>query len=274
MGSRFFLLVIIFLPITSFSQSNFKSDSFKKFSHLLLLPSDQNTSTYKIAGGCFIRDEGHVYLVSVAHYFNGINVFQGEPYPEKDQSDTVFIRYFDEKSSAFSFLKINLSTYRKNASPFFWDEHPDILCMKLAEEPGTESGVIDITDYPYDPNKENPDEIFIWGHPKGLDSGRINVKDYEPVYYNTSVRGNITDSLFEHNKYNDIDFLMKPDCGAGSPGAPVFFRYNNNGNNKITFGGIIIGVDPNHHVACVVRPQQVKKAINSLKMNGSTFYYP
>ena len=275
MTSRLCLMAFIILPFTSFSQNNLKSDAFKKFSHLLLLPSDNNPQHDKIAGGCFIRDSGHIYFVSVAHFFNGIDVFKGQLYPEKNQLDSVFIRYFDYKSLEFTLLKLNITPYRKNARPFFWDDYPDILCMKLPDEPKFDFDVIDIDDCPYDQNNENPDEIFIWGYQGDLDTSRIyKLKDYEPVYYSVSVRGNIQDPLFEHNKFNDINFLIKPGCDAGCYGAPVFFKYNKNGKIKITFGGIIIGVDPNHQLACVVRPQQVRKAISSLKNNGLSFYYP
>jgi hypothetical protein len=272
MISKICLMVLIMLPSISLSQNNLPSDAFKKFSHLLLLPSGHNPRQDKIAGGCFIRDSGNTYFVSVAHFFNGINVFTGQPYPEKDQPDSIFIRYLDNRSLAFTWLKLNITPYRINAKPFSGYEYPDILCMRLPDEPKLNIDVINIDDCPYDQNNINPDEIFIWGYPEGLDTGRIRkLKDYEPEYYSASVRGNIQDPL---NHFDDMNFLIKPGCGAGCYGAPVFFKYNINGNIKITFGGIIIGVDPNHSVSCVVRPQQVRRAISSLRNNGLLFYYP
>ena len=276
MVSRFCLLAFMIIPIMVCSQNRGESEAFRKFSQLLLLSSGQN-SGHQIAGGCFIKDSGFIYFVSVAHFFNGINVFNGQPYPEKDQPDSVFIRYFDKRSSKFSLLKLDLTPYRKNARPFFWDDYPDILCMKLPDELKLNFDVIDIEDCPYDLNNENPEEIFVWGYPESLESdGQYPLKDFQMKYYSSSVRGNIQDPIngYHHNAFDDLDFLITPNCGAGCYGAPAFFRYNKNGSTKITFGGIVIGVDPNHQLSCIVRPQQVRKAISILKNSGLVYYYP
>jgi hypothetical protein len=50
MTSMLCLLALIILPVTLFSQNNLKLDAFKKFSHLLLLPSDNTPQHDKIAG--------------------------------------------------------------------------------------------------------------------------------------------------------------------------------------------------------------------------------
>jgi hypothetical protein len=70
------------LPFTSFGQNSVTPKAYKKFSQLLLLPEHNNPQRNKIAGGCFIKDSGIIYIVSLAHYFNGIDVFTGQPYPE------------------------------------------------------------------------------------------------------------------------------------------------------------------------------------------------
>ncbi len=276
MHSVFCLLAFILLSFALFGQNNPSPEAYKKFSQLLLLPERYPSQHKKIAGGCFIKDSGIIYFVTLAHYFNGIDVFTGQPYPEKDQPDSVYIRHFDNRSSQYTLLKLNLRDYRKNARPFFWDDYPDILCMKLPDGLPLDFDVIPIDDCPYDLNIENPEEVFVWGYSEDMDSSSLfQNKDYGPKYYSASVRGNIQDPLWDYHRSSDeLDFLIIPNCGAGCYGAPAFFKYNKNGNTTISFGGIVIGVDPNHGVSCIVRPQQIRKAISSLKNSGLIYYYP
>ena len=143
MTVRHLILAFILLPVILFGQDNSKPDAYKKFSHLLLLPSVDSPRHYTIAGGCFIRDAGDTYFVSIAAFFNGVDVYNGQLYPEKDPLDSLFIRYFDDRSLEFRLLKLNVTPYRKNAKPFFWGDYADIMCIRMPDELKPGYGIID-----------------------------------------------------------------------------------------------------------------------------------
>jgi hypothetical protein len=192
--------------------------------------------------GFFIKGTNGYIFVTAKHAISGISTFSG--IPDKQQFDSLGIRYFTKNGDSIKYIYLNVSEWKKRIAnkPFY--ELPDVIGFKINDFPD-DAKINSIENIlRQGPPTDTPYKVVIYGYavdsltPKNYDTDYFPLRKYEC----TLADSNHIDPYYPTDTLNTV---LMPAATYGISGAPVFYIYKRTINGPIEtvvkFGGVEIG---------------------------------
>jgi len=243
------------------------SDSLKKYSYFIY-GGDTNSIE---SGTCFFyREKNKLYLVTAAHTITGYDPIENRTVD--NWPTTFYIRLFRSGETNFEFISFDVSAILKSYTKTpFWDA-PDLIILNatnLLKNHKIYSIETFIINYP---SKIDISHSEIFGFPVNdsvndfdkyirLPASKLEAATSYNFYKKIGWEsyGNKIDTL--NYRIDNLNRLAK----GGFSGSPVFLQIAQ--HPKIIFGGMTVSKTNEDQSVCVLRPQNIIKAIKAGKIH-------
>jgi hypothetical protein len=237
------------------SSSNSSSDIFLP-NYIYLLKLFKGGKKEGKATGFFLREKGHLFLVSSYHVFTN----QNTAYKIKESVIDDSIQLVYSKSLFLKdTLNINIITISKESKSYFFYEYPDIYVYDVTSRIPLREYILSVESFIYPSFKAQPSkDIVSYGY-----GDVLNDNIYE-LHFDTSAAPFDSIAFMYADSSNYVvmrnSYFLKGDAYEGMSGAPVFFKYGP--NDSIVFGGVISTTLPTVDQTVIVKPSELLKKID------------
>lgn len=247
-----YILILLSMSMVINCDGQSKTDSLKDYSYLILrLYPDGTSMTW--ATGSFIKKGENLFLVGAFHTFGCINTVTKEP--DNPSPDSLMVRVFYKGTKDPYFFPIHLEKIKKETTPFYYYENPDIYVYDVTSlNLESKYDIFSIEKYMVVQLDEevNAKMAISFGFPKDPNT-KYDIpylKQWQPEKYKSGMDGDINlayplypNGIITHTVEDTINLRLSEGFAEGRSGSPVFFIQEHDGVEQITFGGIVTGAE-------------------------------